>query len=145
MSAATVPAYQTTATGKRKRLSVDVVEEQADEDAEYQAVLSKRRWLARESARPCTPTMPTQPETLDTPASLPALTPGSSVMSTPPLAKARVAGKKQRKIRTKRDYEQRVSPEKFDEIMAGRKSTAAAARHESIARGSTRSGKVRIL
>jgi hypothetical protein len=137
----TVSAYQTTAEGKRKRLSVDVVENQTENDIEYRAVMSQRRQLVKDAARPCTPTLPVQYGNLDTPASLPALTPGSSIMSTPPIVKARAAGKKQRKIRTKRDFEQRVSPEKYDEIMVGRKSIAAAA--ENIVRGSTRSGRVR--
>ncbi|KAF1933991.1 uncharacterized protein M421DRAFT_415044 [Didymella exigua CBS 183.55] len=138
---AIVPAYQTIATGKRKRLSVDVVEDQTEGDTCYEAVLSKRRELARESVRPCTPTLPIQGDNVDTPASLPALTPCSSVMSTPPFVKARAAGRKQCKIRTKRDSEQRVPQEKFEEITAGSKSIAAAA--ESIVRGSTRSDRAR--
>ncbi|KAF3045433.1 hypothetical protein E8E12_003451 [Didymella heteroderae] len=142
-SPAATSAYQVTATGKRKRLSADAIEGQTEDDFEYEAVLSQRRKLARESVRPCTPTLPVGNVDLNTPTSLPALTPGSSVMSTPPAVKARAAGKKQRKIRTKRDFEQRVSPEKYDEIMAGRRTIAAAA--ESIVRGSTRSGKVRRL
>lgn len=138
---ATVPACQITATGKRKRLSIDVAEESTEADIEYQAVLTKRRQLVRESDRPCTPTLPFQSDGLLTPTTLPALTPSSSVMSTPPVVKARAAGRKQRKIRTKRDFEQRVPQKKFDEIMAGRKSVVSAT--EGIAGGSTRSGRVR--
>lgn len=131
--AAATTTYQLTAAGKRKRLSTEPVEEQTAEDIQYEADLSRRRQLTRDAARPSTPTLPVSPDNLDTSASLPALTPGSSVMSTPPVVKARAAGRKQRKF-TQRDFEQRVSPEEYKVIMAGRGQSVTAAA-ESIARG----------
>ncbi|KAF3042523.1 hypothetical protein E8E11_008516 [Didymella keratinophila] len=142
--AATTSIYQVTRKGKRKRLSTESVEDQTEGDIEYQAIVSRSKQLKRDAARPSTPTLPSPCVDLDTPASLPDMTPGSSVMSTPPVFKARAAGKKQRKRYTMRDFEQRVSPEVFDEIMAqrGPSITAAAA---GITRGSTRSGKLRNM
>lgn len=142
--AATTSTYQATDKGKRKRLSTESVEDQAEGDIEYQVIVSRSKQLKRDAARPSTPTLPNPCVDLDTPASLPDMTPGSSVMSTPPVFKARAAGKKQRKRYTMRDFEQRVSPEKFDEIMAqrGPSITAAAA---GITRGSTRSGRLRKM
>ncbi|KAF2632717.1 hypothetical protein BU25DRAFT_444757 [Macroventuria anomochaeta] len=159
----TVPAYQTTATRKRKHLSIDAtVEAQAEERVKIvEEVPAKRKkitqtygWyksnseLRREPSqtRPCTPTTATEPETLHTPAmtlaETPALTPASSAVSTPPVAKARTAGK-QRKVRTKRGSEERVSPERSAEIMTERSRGGAAVGHESIQRRSTRSVKLR--
>ena len=140
-AAAATSTYQATKEGKRKRLSTESAEDQTADDIEYRAIDARGKQLKRDAARPCTPILPSPVSNLDTPASLPASTPGSSVMSTPPVAKARAAGKKQRRY-TKRDFEQRVSQEEFAEIQAkrGPSMTAAAA---AITRGSTRSGKLR--
>ena len=143
----TVSVYQTTATDKRKRLSVNVVEEELEVDAEVETVPAKRTRITKQSPRPYTTTTATKLENLHTPAMTPAATPaltvsGSSVASMPPVVKARAAGKKQKRIRTKRNFEERVTPEKYAEIMAQRGSVTAQ-RHESVAKGSTRSGKLR--
>lgn len=142
------PAYQTTASGKRKRLSVDVVDKGTQVDAEVDTVPAKRARTTKEPARPYTPIMATQPDSLHTPVVTPALTmgstSGSSVASTPPVVKARTAGKKQRKIRTKKDFEERVTAEKYAEVMTQREKVRAQG-DESVARRSTRSGKPRAL
>jgi len=142
------PTWQTTAAGKRKRLSVDVLHEGFSTETVVDMVPSKRARIAKEPARPYTPILTRQPDSLLTPVTTPALTVGStsssSVASTPPVAKARTAGKKQRRIRTKNDFEERVTPEKYVEIMVQRKN-AREQGHESIERGSTRSGKRRAM
>jgi predicted component of type VI protein secretion system len=138
-----------TAAGKRKRLSADTVEEAVQPKSKTAIAPAKRR--STESAQPSTP--PTSGG-LHTPSSTPAKTPalttsGSSVASTPlstkAKAKAKVAGKKTRKIRTKYDYEERVTPERYREIMNERRANATAQGHESVPRGVTRSGRVRKM
>jgi carbonic anhydrase len=69
----------------------------------------------------------------------------STPLSTKAKAKAKVAGKKTRKIRTKYDYEERVTPERYREIMNERRANATAQGHESVPRGVTRSGRVRKM
>ena len=51
-------------------------------------------------------------------------------------------GKKTRKIRTKHDYEERVTPERYREIMRDRTNVTAQG-HEKVPRGVTRSGLIR--
>ncbi|KAJ4409614.1 hypothetical protein N0V91_002535 [Didymella pomorum] len=145
-SAAITSTYQVTKAGKRKRLSSDSVEDdQTAEGIELQVIVSRGKQLKRDAKRPYTPTSLGEDECGDNPVpdSPPEMTPGSSVMSTPPVKKARAAGKKQRRY-TKCDFEQRVTPEEFAEHVArrGPSLTVAAA---AIMRGSTRSGKVREL
>ncbi|KAJ8113507.1 hypothetical protein OPT61_g4366 [Boeremia exigua] len=138
-SSAKKSTNQTAVTGKRKRLSVAVEEE---------TMPAKRVRSTKEPARPYTLTDASQYQTLHTPVVTPALTLGSvsasSVASTPPVTKARTAGKKQRRIRTKNDFEERVTPEKYAKIMAERQSRNLQD-HEGLARGSTRSGKLRTM
>lgn len=140
--------YQRTAVGKRKRLSVDVLHGRSPTETLADTVPSKRARIAKEPARPYTPILTRQPDSLLTPVTTPALSVGSttssSVASTPPVAKARTAGKKQRMIRTKNDFEERVTPEKYVEIMLQRKN-AREQGYESIERGSMRSGKRRAM
>ncbi|KAJ4990379.1 hypothetical protein SVAN01_04041 [Stagonosporopsis vannaccii] len=116
--------YQTTAARKRKRLSVNVVDRGTLADTGVDTVPDKRARVTKEPARPYTPVATTQPDPLLTPVLTPALTIGSmsasSVHSTPPIAKARTAGRKQRKIRTKNDFEERVTPERYAKIMTQR-------------------------
>ncbi|KAF3004281.1 hypothetical protein E8E13_008443 [Curvularia kusanoi] len=133
------PPAASPATGKRKR------------DAEPLAIANNvpaKRRAAAGGANPYTPTTASHPG-LHVPSSTPATTPaltmsGSSAASTPAAAKAKNAGKKTRKSRSKRVLEERVSPEKYEEIMASRRSIVAEG-HEEITRGSTRSGRVRRL
>lgn len=130
---------QTTTSGKRKRLSVDVA------DAEMKTAQAKRS-RTTDSAELRTPSVAPQAHGLPTPSSTPALTmSGSSVASTPMTAKARASGKKQRKFHTKHDFEERVTPERYAEIMAQRRSNTPAQGHEDVPRGSTRSGKIRMI
>jgi hypothetical protein len=133
-----------TAAGKRKRPTADTVEEAVQPKSKTTIAPAKRR--STESAQPSTP--PTSGG-LHTPSPTPAKTPalttsGSSVASTPlsTKAKAKAAGKKTRKIRTKHDYEERVTPERYREIMKERTNVTAQG-HESVPRGVTRSGLVR--
>ncbi|KZM19856.1 uncharacterized protein EKO05_0004121 [Ascochyta rabiei] len=166
---ATIPKCRSTAGGtKRKRLSKDASykpladdaedEEEVDE-AEEPPAKQKRtaamyekhtsvRELKLEGTKSSTPTTVEGPKTPAlTPDLTPALTPasGSSMASTPPAGKARAAGKQKRKIRTKRDFEERVSPEKYRELMGSRHTPLPAEGHESVTRGSTRSGKLRAV
>ncbi|KAH6620005.1 hypothetical protein C7974DRAFT_224475 [Boeremia exigua] len=126
------------ATQKRKRGS--------EINVEVETVSAKRVRATTEPVRPRTPTITSPSELLHTPVVTPALSMGSasasSTASSPPIAKAIAAGKKHRKIRTKKDFEERVTPEKYSQIMAQRRSVKAQG-HESVARGSTRSGKLR--
>lgn len=137
-----------TAAGKRKRPTTDTVEETVQPKSKTAIAPAKRR--STESAQSSTP--PTAGG-LHTPSPTPAKTPalttsGSSVASTPlstkakAKAKAKAAGKKTRKIRTKHDYEERVTPERYREIMKERTNVTAQG-HESVSRGVTRSGLVR--
>lgn len=124
----TVPSSETTTMSKRRKLSVDVSGADAQVATEIESH-AKRSRLMKEPARPYTPTVLTQLDSILTPVNTPALTVGSmsssSVASTPPVVKAKVAGKKQRKIRTKKDFEERVTPERYAEIMAQRKTSSA--------------------
>lgn len=134
---------QPTSTGKRKRLSVDVV------SAETKPALAKRSRV-KGSSELCTPTVASQSHGLPTPSSTPMLTPAltissGSVASTPMIAKARAAGKKQRKSRTKQDFEERVTPAKYAMIMAQRENKDTAQGHENVLRRSTRSRRVRMM
>ncbi|KAF9699016.1 hypothetical protein EKO04_003145 [Ascochyta lentis] len=164
-TAATTREYQSTAGGtKRKRLSQDPTykpladeeekEEEADK-AEEQPAKRKRnattsgrhkavRELRREGPKLSAPFAVEGPKT---PAVTSAETPASStsVVSTPPVRKARAAGKQKRRIRTKRDFEERVSPEMYRELMGSRHTPLPAEGHESMMRGSTRSGRVRAV
>lgn len=135
-----------TTTAKRKRLSVDIVGEVIEGDTDIKAIPTKRVRTTG-LARPYTPTTVSQSSGLYTPSSIPATTPalttsGSSVASTPPVTKARAAGRKQRKAHTKSDFEERVTPERYAEIMAQREHNSSQG-HESAVRGITRSGRMR--
>lgn len=161
-SVTTVPAYQYTQAGtKRKRLNtddtyksptVDADIEQVAEEAKQLRVKRRRttqtptygrynsvRELRRSESQPSTPTSTKELE-------VPALTPASadsSAASTPPGVKARATKKKRRRIQRKYPREARVSPEVFEKLMAKRRKGMTADGHESVARGSTRSGKIR--
>ncbi|KAJ4366618.1 hypothetical protein N0V95_000119 [Ascochyta clinopodiicola] len=164
-SAATTSRYQSTEGGtKRKRLSKDAsykpltddVEEEKETDKAEEPPAKRMRTTATyvkhtslrelriEGPKSSTTTTVDGPKT---PALTPALTPasGSSVASTPPAGKARAAGKQKRKIRTKQDFEERVSPEKYRELMGSRGTALPAEGHESVTRRITRSGKLRAL
>lgn len=129
-----------TTVTKRKRSTADTVEE---------AVQPKNKTAKRRSTGPAQPSTPPTSGGLHTPSPTPAITPalttsGSSVASTPrsTKAKAKAAGKKTRKIRTKHDYEERVTPERYREIMRDRTNVTAQG-HEKVPRGVTRSGLIR--
>ncbi|KAF1366143.1 hypothetical protein EJ07DRAFT_170920 [Lizonia empirigonia] len=163
-AAAEIPAYQSTAAGtKRKRLNKDTnyqppnVGGETDVEAEYvkespakrkRTATSYGRYthvseLRRSETQPLTPTA-IEPEIQLTPALTPASV-GTSVASTSPVAKARAAGKQKRRIRSKRELEVRVTPERYFEVMAVRRKGMAAEGHEDVVRGSTRSGKIRAI
>lgn len=146
--AAVTATYQGSETGKRKRSSSNCVEDQTAEETQYEADLSRCKQLKRDFVGLCTPNVSVEGDEAsdgiaNTPATLPDMTPSSSVVSTPPVVKARTAGTKRRRT-TKRDMEQRVSLETYNETMAKRTPSVIAAA-ANITRGSTRSGKVRKL
>lgn len=164
-AAAEIPAYESTAAGtKRKRLNKDTKNYQppnAGEETDMEAECvkespAKRKRTAtsygrythvsdlrRSETQSLTPTA-IEPEMQLTPALTPASV-GTSVASTPPVAKARAAGTQKRRIRSKRNFEERVTPERYIEVMAVRRKGMAAEGHEDVVRGSTRSGKIRAI
>lgn len=122
-----------TATEKRKR-PVDTVEEAVEPKNKTAIAPAKRRRI--ESAQPSTPSIAPTSSGLHTPSSTPAVTPASARSG------SSSAGKKTRKIRTRHDYEERVTPERYREIMRER-SNVTAQGHEGVPRGVTRSGLIR--
>lgn len=159
------PTNQPT-TMKRKRPSTEAAEESEPETTEVQPLPPKRKYNTRHSGRyksvqelrradyckssMSTPTSATSAEpnpvaTFLLPCTNPALTTTSgfpsSAASTPPVIKARAAGTRKRKTRPKRVFEERVSYERYRQIMDERKRCESEG--EGVGRGCMRSGKVR--